>query len=1035
MENIETKTTRLQIEDINFTSVIQQASSLLNNFQNTALISVQSSLQLSNSLQLVAGSMDVLRNSSSLASAELTNLTNLMSNTDSILNFKSTLESLEQSAEKVTGLKEVLKGMFNTITSSSTSEILNFVNDLNALDNAQKNNNATSLDFKSNIMKLGSTFSFVKENLITLNETMGQAAILAFNSFKVSVIEAGGVVPFFKNTIANMATNTSSSIKDFGQSAMVGMNGFKLSIISAGGVVPFLQASITSMVTGAMSSITTLSTFLLTNPIGVGLLLIVAAISSVALAWKSNFMNIQGFVKSSFGAIGNSITSLKTMFKEFSPVIKAVGDAFKFLGLLIVGGVLLALAAIVDQFRAVALGASVVAKSVLVVVDAMRGLWAKIRNDDEGADKAFEGMRKNIDGIKDSFDNFADNSAVKGVIESTQELGKETNNTAENAKALGEAYKTSLDEAGARIDNLKTKYSEVSQAAVSAFSGEGIEQSTTRFEAAEQIMGRHADNLKSIKEKVGDELAKSEELTGEKQVAAQNKAYSLMINEANIGASEMLTITNANKEMLISNKTLEGEALSEEQRKALQDQNNAVREGLMEQQQLIIESAQNKLALEQQLSEAELQATVSATQALYQNKKEQMLANEEEIAAIKQQINETSDEVQKANLNQQLTALTLHNEQSKEQQTQAGTDMLTILQQNEQLKSDTVANSLKGMGEMTGQELANIVSKYSESNNSVNDQMTILAGILQSRGLEASDNLLTALQSGDLTQIGAQLSQNAIDGISNLPNELFLQGDVGKNKLIEGLKAGELDASQVGALLISSLNTGSTSKTGDVQTTSKTISKAGTDALKQEEQYKATGAANSGAYVVGVRQQVDNAGIAGNSLGTAVGNAAGVVNLNPIGYNMALGVAIGINSGKESAVEAMRQLVTEVNEEAKKKAVIKSPSRLFRDTVGKFIAQGVAVGIEEDTEVAVASARHMVTAIQNAVSDKNAASPTATLKVEHEVQNSMVNQMHEMIDTIKNMKVVLESGVLVGGIGNQMDGFLGNQAGYAGRYR
>lgn len=77
----------------------------------------------------------------------------------------------------------------------------------------------------------------------------------------------------------------------------------------------------------------------------------------------------------------------------------------------------------------------------------------------------------------------------------------------------------------------------------------------------------------------------------------------------------------------------------------------------------------------------------------------------------------------------------------------------------------------------------------------------------------------------------------------------------------------------------------------------------------------------------------------------------------------------------------------------------------------------------------------MVTEIQNAVSDSDTNTPTATVKVEHDVQNSMVNQMHEMIETIKNMKVVLESGALVGGIGNQMDGFLGNQAGYAGRYR
>ncbi|WP_086312621.1 hypothetical protein A5821_000242 [Enterococcus sp. 7F3_DIV0205] len=919
----------------------------------------------------------------------------------------------------------------------------------------------------SNILKeygeYSKTFNNVKDDLVTLNQTLGgdflnsisttgnmiseffstieSTAKTTMSNFRSAIEESGGVAPFFQDKISGMVTSTtelfsgmgtsvSASMKNLSQSATIGMNGVKLSIANAGGIVPFFQNQIANMVTGATGAFKALGAFLIGNPIGVGLALIVAAVAAMTVAWKSNFNNIQGFVSSAFGVIKGSVTSLAPVFNQLLSVLKPVG-AF------LIETLVVAAAAVVDAFRFLVVSVMSVVNGFMTLLTLGKSVWKLLTGDFKGADEEFGKVKDSISGIVDDFKNLGENSAVKGVLtESTKELGKEAAITGDKVKEMGEAYKNSLDEAGTRIDSLKSKYSEVGQAAITAFSGEGMEQSTARFEAAEQIMGRHADSMKSIKEKVGEELAKADELSGEKQIAAQSNAYSMMITQASVGSSEMLTIANANKEMLLNNKTLEGQELSEEQRKTLQDQNNAVREGLMEQQQLIIEASQEKLATGQQLSEAELQATVSATQALYQNRKDQMVSNEEEIASLQQQINETSDGVQKANLNQQLTALTLHNEQTKEQQTQAGADMLTMLQQNEQLKAETVSDGLKGMGELTGQELANIVSKYGESNNSVNDQMTVLAGILQSRGLEATDSLVTALQSGDLTQVGAQLSENAIAGISSLPDELFSQGDVGKNKLIEGLKAGEIDANEVGALLIGSMNTGSTSKIGDVQNGSKLISTAATDTLKQRDsQFNAAGGSNTGAYAVGVVQHKDQAGSAGREIGLAASNAAKSVDFNSVGLNMATGVAAGINEGKESAVEAMRQLVNAVNEEAKKKAIIKSPSRLFRDTVGKFIAQGVAVGIEEDTDVAVASARNMVTEIQNAVSDTNANTPTATVKVEHDVQNSMVNQMHEMIETIKNMKVVLESGALVGGIGNQMDGFLGNQAGFAGRYR
>lgn len=38
-----------------------------------------------------------------------------------------------------------------------------------------------------------------------------------------------------------MATGTMESLKGIGQSASIGMNGFKLSVANAGGIVPFFK--------------------------------------------------------------------------------------------------------------------------------------------------------------------------------------------------------------------------------------------------------------------------------------------------------------------------------------------------------------------------------------------------------------------------------------------------------------------------------------------------------------------------------------------------------------------------------------------------------------------------------------------------------------------------------------------------------------------------------------------------------------------------------------------------------------------------
>lgn len=73
---------------------------------------------------------------------------------------------------------------------------------------------------------------------------------------------------------------------------------------------------------------------------------------------------------------------------------------------------------------------------------------------------------------------------------------------------------------------------------------------------------------------------------------------------------------------------------------------------------------------------------------------------------------------------------------------------------------------------------------------------------------------------------------------------------------------------------------------------------------------------------------------------------AGVGSMHSIGYYIGQGLASGMTSSLGAVTAAANALVAQAERAARAKAKIHSPSRLFRDSVGVYIGQGVAVGIE-----------------------------------------------------------------------------------------
>lgn len=99
----------------------------------------------------------------------------------------------------------------------------------------------------------------------------------------------------------------------------------------------------------------------------------------------------------------------------------------------------------------------------------------------------------------------------------------------------------------------------------------------------------------------------------------------------------------------------------------------------------------------------------------------------------------------------------------------------------------------------------------------------------------------------------------------------------------------------------------------------------------------------------GIRGGIGSAMGAMHSLMSAVRSAgmSGVGAMRGIGAMIGQGLAAGMMSALGAVTAAANALVAQAERAARAKAMIHSPSRLFRDNVGRWIPRGMAVGIEK----------------------------------------------------------------------------------------
>lgn len=866
-----------------------------------------------------------------------------------------------------------------------------------------------------------------------------------YRSFSASLQLSNSKLAKFASVVINPVGSLRNLSSAAGKSGTV-LSGLGVATSKAGGGFR------TFAVTG-IRSIASLTGAMLSNPITAILVAITATIVGVVQAWKSNFMNIQGYVKTAFSGIVKSFKSVLPSSASVTKTIKGLGNTFKWLGTGAIVGVTFAIAGFVDGLRTIVTVGKTVVNAIMAISNGVKGLWKRLKGDSKGADKAFKDMKKSLSDIEKDWVTMFSDSALKKAAKSTEELGKKSKDTTK-------AISLNMEEASSSVENYSSKLDEAKQAMTELFSQQN--GSTAGVETYFKNTLDLVTNLKEQQKKAVETYNKQIEAAEGKSEAEKQKIFanasSQYMKAVQTNNSDLLKVYTDYSNQLKNNKTVEGQELTEQQRATLQNQTNIIRDQLLQQNQQFVEAGMNKLANKQALSEQEKEQTLTSLRTLGEIQAQQVQENNAQIQQLETQKNQAKTESEKAAFQNQITQLQTQNAQIRQSELEQGAQLLSIISQNGANKIAVTADNLAQLKGVTDQQLLGIYQSYVNNGASIDQQMALLAGMLRQRGIDGSNGLVQGLQSNDPTKWANMSRADIVNTLQALPPDLFRNGQDGKNQLIDGLNSGKTQLNNVGKELMSSMNSGQSSqKSNSKKAAADNSSAAASGTRSKSNEHKNAGksnaqqtnagtnsekgnAKNSGsqlgaATIQGYLTQLPPANNAGRSLGNAVSQGAGSVDMSPVGSNMARGVASGIRASQGEAVAAMQNLVAAVNAEAQKKAKIKSPSRLLKYDVGVFLAQGVAAGIREDTSVAVQSAKDMISSIHQSITGSRLMKRSNAVEVKHSIDNTPMGKTVEILEEIRHLTVVMDTGQVVGALGSPMNLNLAEQQKQDGRYR
>lgn len=158
-----------------------------------------------------------------------------------------------------------------------------------------------------------------------------------------------------------------------------------------------------------------------------------------------------------------------------------------------------------------------------------------------------------------------------------------------------------------------------------------------------------------------------------------------------------------------------------------------------------------------------------------------------------------------------------------------------------------------------------------------------------------------------------------------------------------------------------------------------------------------------------------------------------------IGKNVIRGVINGIGSMVSSLYNSIKSALSGLVNKAKSALGIHSPSRVFRDAIGAMIPPGIALGVKKTEDQATGAVDDMINDLTDQEVEINGATinrklnttfgnPEGAANVAKALDAvSLMTMLQNILDKLGRLQVVLDSGELVGGIIDEIDGGLSDK--------
>lgn len=349
---------------------------------------------------------------------------------------------------------------------------------------------------------------------------------------------------------------------------------------------------------------------------------------------------------------------------------------------------------------------------------------------------------------------------------------------------------------------------------------------------------------------------------------------------------------------------------------------------------------------------------------------------------------------------------TLNQENGKELLKQLSDEYVEGLDKSEEIAKAQAANEMAlkaSMGELGSSEsdfqglrdnissaISDAIGDTDSAWNGISDNtqkaLNDAVAIAQECGAQIPEGLAEGITSGEVSpeEAIAQLNgsvEGSLNGLLDaakesgidIPEEVAAGISAGGqsavdayNELISLLSAAKADAEAAGeeggTAVANSYASGMESGAENASSAGSALSEsAATSAGKNKSDFSTAGKTAASQYASGIKGSTSTAVQAAGSMASR--SAAAVRSWQgsfySAGYSMASGVASGISAGQSQAISAASRMAREALQAAKKELEINSPSKKFKQDVGKQIASGMAFGIRDNASLAGREASRM----------------------------------------------------------------------------